>query len=238
LVIRDQKIIAGRSAKREKVYLTAIKTALFTNESHCKEVRHTLDKEKFKRILILGTSEKMVRKITHRLKLPSPSKVINIEEIASKEDIETAILSRKNEGKHVIPVPTIEIHRNYPQFVYDSVKVLLKRGVTLLPKKEKVFEKTVVQPEFGRKGRVTISESALTQMVLHCVDEYDDTIAIHKVTVTQEPRGYYLSLNIHVPIGVQLSGTIHALRDYIIESLEHYGGIHIRKVDIKVDKLH
>ncbi|MFO7729243.1 MAG: AAA family ATPase [Spirochaetia bacterium] len=238
LVIRDQKIIAGRSAKREKVYLTAIKTALFTNESHCKEVRHALDKEKFKRILILGTSEKMVNKITHRLKLPSPSKVISIEEIASKKDIETAILSRKNEGKHVIPVPTIEIHRNYPQFVYDSVKVLLKRGVTLLPKKEKIFEKTVVQPEFGRKGRVTISESALTQMVLHCVDEYDDTIAIHKVTVTQQPGGYYLSLNIHVPFGVQLSGTIHALRDYIIESLEHYGGIHIRKVDIKVDKLH
>src|SRR6056297_195421 len=238
LVIRDQKIIAGRSAKREKVYLTAIKTALFTNESHCKEVRHTLDKEKFKRILILGTSEKMVRKITHRLKLPSPSKVINIEEIASKEDIETAILSRKNEGKHVIPVPTIEIHRNYPQFVYDSVKVLLKRGVTLLPKKEKVFEKTVVQPEFGRKGRVTISESALTQMVLHCVDEYDNTIAVHKISVTQEPGGYYLALNIHVPFGVQLSGTIHSLRDYIIESLEHYGGIHVRKVDIKVDKLH
>src|SRR6056297_223689 len=238
LLIRDQRIIAGTSAKREKIYLSAIKTALFAKDAHCNQVRHALAKERFKRVLILGTSEKMVYKIALRLKLPKPTRIINIEEIASREDIETAVLSRKNEGKHVIPVPTIEIHRNYPQFVYDSVKVLLKRGVTLLPKKEKVFEKTVVQPEFGRKGRVTISESALTQMVLHCVDEYDDTIAIHKVTVTQEPRGYYLSLNIHVPFGVQLSGTIHALRDYIIESLEHYGGIHIRKVDIKVDKLH
>ncbi|MGC9311849.1 MAG: hypothetical protein ACP5IA_04080 [Sediminispirochaetaceae bacterium] len=235
LLIKDQRIIAGKSAKREKAYLSAIKTALFANDRHCREVRHVLEKEKFKRILILGTSEKMTSKISSRLKLPSPSKVINIEEIASKEDIETAVMSRRKEGKHVIPVPTIEIHRNYPQFVYDSVKVFLKKSFSFLPEKEKVFEKTVVQPEFG-KGRVTISETAVTQMVLHCVDEFDDTIAVRKVSVTQEPSGYYLNINIHVPFGVQLSGTIHSLRDYIIESLEHYGGVSIRKVDIKVDK--
>ena len=235
LLIKGQKIIAGKSAKREKAYLSAIKTALFANDAHCKQVRHALEKEKFKRILIIGTSEKMTLKIAHRLRLPAPSKIINIEEIASKQDIETAIMTRKKEGKHVIPVPTIEIHRNYPQFVYDSVKVFLKRNFRFLPSKERVFEKTVVQPEFG-KGKVTISETAVTQMVLHCVDEYDDTIAVRKVSVTQEPDGYYLNINIHVPFGVQLSGTIHSLRDYIIESLDHYGGVSIRKVDIKVDK--
>lgn len=238
LLIKDKKILAGKSAKKEAIYLSAIKTALFANNQHCNQVRSALDKEKFKRILILGTSEKMVHKIAARLRLPKPSKVINIEEIASKEDIETAVLSRKNEGKHVIPVPTIEIHRNYPQFVYDSVKVFLKRNFSFLPKKETVFEKTVVQPEFGKKGKVTISETALTQMVLHCVDEFDDTIAVRKVTVNQSPSGYFLNVNIHVPFGVQLSGTIHSLRDYIIESLEHYGGVPIRKMDIKVDKFH
>lgn len=236
LLIRDQRIVAGTSAKREKVYLSAIKTALFAKDEHCRQVRHALEKERFKRILILGTSEKMVHKIALRLKLPKPARIINIEEIASREDIETAVLSRKNEGKHVIPVPTIEIHRNYPQFVYDSVKVFLKRSFSLLPGKEQVYEKTVVQPEFGKKGKVTISESALTQMVLHCVDEFDDTIAVSKVTVNQSPSGYMLSIHIHVPFGVQLSGTIHTLRDYIIESLEHYGGVPIIKLDIKVDK--
>jgi len=236
LLIKDQSIIAGTSAKREKIYLSAIKTALFAKDEHCKQVRSALEKEKFKRVLILGTSEKMVHKIAARLKLPKPSRIINIEEIASREDIETAVLSRKNEGKHVIPVPTIEIHRNYPQFVYDSVKVFLKRSFSLLPGKDEVYEKTVVQPEFGKKGKVTISEAALTQMVLHCVDEFDDTIGVSKVSVNQNPSGYFLSLQIHVPFGVQLSGTIHSLRDYIIESLEHYGGVPIIKMDIKVDK--
>ncbi len=237
LLIRDQRIIAGTSAKREKIYLSAIKTALFAKDTHCNQVRRALAKEKFKRVLILGTSEKMVYKIALRLKLPKPTRIINIEEIASREDIETAVLSRKNEGKHVIPVPTIEIHRNYPQFVYDSVKVFLKRNFSFLPGKEEVYEKTVVQPEFGKKGKVTISEAALTQMVLHCVDEFDDTIDVRKVSVNQTSSGYFLSIQIHVPFGVQLSGTMHSLRDYIIENLEHYGGVPIIKLDLKVDKL-
>lgn len=239
LLIRDQKIIAGKSAKREQAFLAAIKTALFTDASHRDEVRHALEKDHFKRILIIGTSEKMVKKISSRLRLPSPAKVINIEDIASSKDIETAIRSRMSEGKHVIPVPTIEIHRNYPQFVYDSVRVFLKHGFRIFPGKgpSKSFEKTVVQPQFGKRGRVSISETALTQMVLHCVDEFDDTISVRKLTVKNDKKGYRLSLNIKVPYGIQLSGTIHKLRDYIIKSLEHYAGIQVESVNIKVDQL-
>jgi uncharacterized alkaline shock family protein YloU/predicted kinase len=237
LLIKEQKIIAGKSAKRESAFLSAIKTALFTDEEHRKEVRHALEKDDFKRILIIGTSEKMVKKITARLGLPSPDKVINIEEVASSKDIETAIRSRLSEGKHVIPVPTVEIHQNYPQFVYDSVRVFLKHGFRFLPRKHKSFEKTVVQPQFGKRGRVSISETALTQMVLHCVDEFDDTITVRKLTVKNDKAGYRLSLNIKVPYGIQLSGTIHKLRDYIIKSLEHYAGIRVERVNIKVDQL-
>jgi uncharacterized alkaline shock family protein YloU len=237
LLIRDQKIIAGKSAKREKAYLGAIKTALFDDSNHRKQVLHALEKERFKRILIIGTSEKMVRKIAERLQLPPIVKIINIEEVASRRDIETAIRSRKTEGKHVIPVPTIEIHQNYPQFVYDSVKVFLKRGVNIVPRRGKIFEKTVVQPEFGRFGRVSISETALSQMVIHCVDEFDDTISVKKITVKNDRDGYRLALKIHVPQGVQITGRIHSLRDYIRESLNHYAGIHVPRVDITIDKL-
>ncbi len=237
LLIKDQKIIAGKSAKRESAFLSAIKTAIFAEESHRKQVKHSLQRENFKRILIIGTSEKMVRRISSRLGLPPPSKIINIEEVASSKEIETAIRSRLSEGKHVIPVPTVEIHRNYPQFVYDSVRVFIKQAFKFMPSKDKSFEKTVVQPQFGRRGRVSISETALTQMILHCVDEFDDTISVRKLTVKDNMSGYRLSLNVKVPYGIQLTGTIHKLRDYITKSIEHYAGIQVERVDIKVDQL-
>ena len=115
LLIQDDKIVAGRSAKREKTYMGAVRVALFDDKDHRDSVAKVLRKTHIKKILLLGTSEKMVSKIAMRLQLPQPQKIIHIEEIATKEEIEKAVKSRQVEGKHVIPVPTIEVKKNYPQ---------------------------------------------------------------------------------------------------------------------------
>jgi adenylate kinase family enzyme len=117
-----------KSAKKEKTFLGAVKTSLLDEQSHRTDIFKALQKQKFKRILIIGTSDRMTKKIALRLGLPAPTKFIRIEEIASEEEIETAIRSRTVEGKHVIPVPAIEISRNYPSIVYDTIKVSSKRN--------------------------------------------------------------------------------------------------------------
>jgi len=234
LLIKGEKIVAGKSAKREKVFLTAIKTALFDDEQQRDEVIQKLQKEHYKRILILGTSDKMVRKIAHRLKLPEPERIYKIEEFASKEEIETAMHIRNSEGKHVIPVPTIEITRNYPQIVYDSMRIFFKKKLPL-PWKKKMFEKTIVRPEFGKRGKITISEAALAQMVVHCLDEFDDTLKVKKVLVKNNPEGYKLTVKLKVPLKRQISGILQELQKYIADSLEHYGGVIVSEVNIEVD---
>jgi uncharacterized alkaline shock family protein YloU len=178
-----------------------------------------------------------VEKITERLQIPHASKVIKIEEIASMAEIEKAIRSRKVEGKHVIPVPAIEIRRNYPQIFYDSVRVFLQRsfGAPAL-KAHKIYEKSVVRPQFSKRGRVAISEDALSQMVVHCVDEYDNKIRIRKVSIRTDSRGYRLTIAIEIPFGTQLTGTIHGLQQYIIDNIEHFTGILIEEVNILVDR--
>ncbi|GHV81596.1 hypothetical protein AGMMS49991_01540 [Spirochaetia bacterium] len=69
LLIRDNRILAGHSAKKEKTFLAAVKVALFDHKAHRDEVARKLQSEKFKKILLLGTSEKMVNKIASRLQL-------------------------------------------------------------------------------------------------------------------------------------------------------------------------
>ncbi len=114
LLIRGDQILAGRSAKKDPTYLGAIKTALFDDREHREMVSRALQHERFRKILVIGTSERMVQKICDRLQLPHPIKVIKIEEIATKAEIEKAVQSRKVEGKHVIPVPALEIKRGLP----------------------------------------------------------------------------------------------------------------------------
>jgi len=234
LLIMGEKIIAGKSAKREQVFLRAIKTALFDNEDQREEVISALQKHHFKRILILGTSERMIHKIASRLKLPPPMQVFKIEEFASKEEIETATQIRNSEGKHVIPVPTLEISRTYPQIVYDSMKIFFKKRLPI-PWRRKVFEKTIVRPEFGKRGKITISEAALGQMVVHCLDEFDDSIKVKKVLVKDTPEGYNLTVKLKVPMKSQISGVMKELQQYIVDSLERYGGIIVAQANIEID---
>ena len=236
LLIKGDKIISGKSAKKEKVFLKAIKTALFDEEEHRAEVMASLQKEHFKRILIIGTSERMVLKIASRLKLPEPNSIFKIEDFASREEIETAINIRNREGKHVIPVPTIEITRNYPQIVYDSLRIFLKRRLST-PWNKKVFEKTIVRPEFGKRGKITMSEAALTQMVIHCLDEFDSEIKVKKVLVKTEADGYNLNVKLKMPIKLQISSTLRELQRYIADSLERYGGVFVTEVNIEIDDL-
>ena len=75
--------------------------------------------------------------------------IIKIQDIASQEDIERAIRTRKIEGKHVIPVPSIEIKRNYPNIFYDAIKIFKrKKGPAALAGGPSVHEKSVVRPEY------------------------------------------------------------------------------------------
>ena len=241
LLIQDEKIVAGRSAKREKTYMGAVRVALFDDKEHRDSVARVLRKTHIKKILLLGTSEKMVMKIAMRLQLPQPRKIIHIEEIASKEDIEKAIKSRQVEGKHVIPVPSIEVKKKYPQIFSTSMRDFFNKSKIFAKANKnltgKMIEKSIVQPEFSKKGRIEISEAALTQMVMHCVNECDPQVKIKKISIKTDARGYRLVVTIDVPFGTQLTGKVHKLQQYIIDKIESFTGILIEEVSIIIDKI-
>ena len=101
----------------------------------------------------------------------------------------------------------------------------------------KMSEKSIVTPEFSKKGRIEISEAALSQMAMHCVSEYDADIRIKKLSIKTDKRGYRLIITIDVPFGKQLTGEIHNLQQYIIDNIERYTGILIEEVSIIIDKI-
>lgn len=241
LLIHDTTILAGKSAKQEKNYISAIKTALFTDEEHRQGVVRMIQDKKIKKILLLGTSEKMVARVAETLELPPISQIIKIEEIASQKDIEHAIKSRFEEGKHVIPVPTIEVKRDYAQILSDSIRIFFKGGKDKDGvKRSRFFEKSVVQPNYhdsGTGGTVTISEAALSQMILHCIDEYDGDILVRKIKVKMGRSGYSIDLFIDVPFGKTLTGELHELRSYILDNIQKYTGIIIDHLEIAIDNI-
>ncbi len=235
LVIKDKKIIAGKSAKKEKSMVEAIKTALFLDENHLQNVLSALEKENFKRVLIIATSEKMVNKITERLGLPYPKKIIRIEDIASQKEIEEAKKSRELEGKHVIPVPAVEVRTNYPHIFFQSIKILFERKI-FKRKKQNVYEKSIVRPAFSSKGEITISDKAVSQMVFQCVKEFDDRLKVDRVIVERQKNGYRFVIMLEVPYGIRVAGTMQDLQNYIIENMDKFAGVSVNEVNIRIEK--
>jgi len=237
LLIEGNRIIAGHSAKKEKSFLAAVKVALFDEKRHRDEIARKLHDEKVRKILLLGTSDKMVNKIAARLQIPPPGKIIRIEDIATQDEIDKAIRTRRIEGKHIIPVPSIEVKRNYPGIFHNAMRIFMGRADAKVGPTPSVHEKSVVRPSYSKRGRVAISEAALSQMVIHCVDEHNPDIRIRKIVVRDSESGYSLAITIDVPYGTQLGGNIHELQRYVIDSIERYTGILIEEVNIIIDRL-
>ena len=239
LLIQGNSIVAGKSAKRERIYMSAVRTALFDDPLHQHEVIKAIKSRKIRKILLIGTSERMVARTAERLGLPPPSKMIFIEEISSKEDIEKAQKSRNEDGKHVIPVPSIEVERDYPHLISDSIKVLFQKGRRFSKKKgkeHKVYEKSVVQPSFhtGEKGKVAISEHALGQMIAHCVDEFDGSLIIRKIKIKPSHGVYRMRAEVEIPFGHRLTDNLHELQEYVVDRIEKFTGIMIGEFDLVV----
>ena len=119
LLIKGTKILAGTSAKNEQNRIQAVKRAIFTEESHAKQVREALAKNDIKRLLIIATSDNMINKIVGRLQLNPPVKTVYINQIASKAEIKKARYSRLQEGKHIVPVPTVELKPHFTGYFAD-----------------------------------------------------------------------------------------------------------------------
>jgi len=235
LLIRDNRIIAGHSAKKEKSFLAAVKVALFDEKSHRDEVARRLQNEKYKRILIIGTSEKMINKIAARLQLSPPSKIIKIEDISTQEDIDNAIRSRRIEGKHIIPVPSIEVKKSYSNIFFSTIQIF-KRRITRVAIPT-LHEKSIVRPTYSKRNKLVMSEPALTQLVTQSVDEYNKDIKIKKILVKETELGYRLVITIDIPYGIQLGDNINKMQRHIINDIERYTGIFIEEVNIIIDKI-
>ncbi len=160
LLIRESRIVAGVSAKREATKIGAIRRALFVDPAHRDGVRRALEALRPRRVLILGTSRDMVDRIAAALGLPAPARYIGIEEVATPAEIRRAQLIRRTQGRHVIPAPTFEVKRSFSGYLLDPLR-LFYRGKNRPAGPGQVIEKTMVRPTYSSLGRFFITRQVV-----------------------------------------------------------------------------
>lgn len=239
ILIKDGKIIAGASAKKEQNRIMAVRRAIFVLPGHAESVRAAIEKVLPKRILVLGTSENMVHKITKALKLPSIKKIIRIEDIASKADMEKAQFYRLKQGKHIIPVPTIELKPHFSGYLIDPLQSFFKQSST---RRRRLGEKSIVRPAFSYFGKLIIDDKAIREIIQKKLETLTAVRSINHIHVShvyegEEDRGLHITSDVSLTYGSHIPTLVQQIQREMQGVVEYMTGMTVHDVSIRVRSL-
>ncbi len=234
LLINETRVLKGKSAKKEKTIVQAVKTAIFMDKEHREKVIEAINVEKPNKILIIGTSEKMVEKIAKALSFPQIDQKIFIEDISNEEEMKLAKQYREKEGKHVIPVPTFEIKKDFSGYFIDTLRIFKRKRES---NKDHIYEKTVVRPTFSYLGKYTISNKVIKQLIHHVAKKVQYVSKVYNIYINSKDHGVSIKINAVVIYGKQIKIVIEELQEEIIKEIENMTSLNILSVDVIVKKM-
>ena len=247
ILIHDNKIVAGFSAKKESSRLKAVRRAIFQDEVQVKSVREQLDKIKPNKLMIIGTSDNMVKKITKALGLQEPDRYIRIEDVATPKEIEKAQHARLKEGKHIIPVSTMELKPHFRGYLIDPIKTMWRRRTlkkqdqdTLGQIGSEGFERSVVRPAFSYYGRLTFDDEVIIKLIrngLKKVAGVDETSIISFKKSDKGQNGLVVDMAVVIEHGYPVKPLMQQVQKSVRNEIEYITGMSIERMSIKVKNI-
>ncbi|MEK5529818.1 hypothetical protein BK128_13300 [Viridibacillus sp. FSL H7-0596] len=230
LIVNGEKV-AGLSAKFEKSPFKAVKRAIFTDEEHLQDVQEAIDQHQPKKILLIGTSDKMTIQIAKRLGYGDIDHFYYISDLRSSGEMKLAQFIRKTEGKHIMPIPLKQVEQNF-------FKRFIQKGVEIFtPKREKIGETTIVQPDFHDET-ITIQKKAFTDMVKITCDLNSNIEKSSKIQYQQLPLpSVHITVALKGPIDYSIPDAMMALQKDIAQQFDTHFDLELAEIRITVNQI-
>lgn len=236
LLIKDGKIVAGSSAKREGSKMAAVRRAIFLEQPHRGEVRDALWSLKPHRVLVLGTSDDMIVRICDALDLPHPETTVRIEEIASPAQIRLARRKRRQEGKHVIPAPTFEVKKTFSGYMVDPLRFFFKRGNDL-EEEAIAVDTSVVRPTFSSHGRFFIADTVVAAIATRAAEEVEGIGRVGRVVVESRQEGVVVEMDIALRYGCQIWEALRGAQQAVAQQIEQMTALNVLEINLDAKRL-
>ena len=229
LLINENRVVAGESAKKASTKIETVKKALFLHDDEKKVIQKALKKYKVKKILILGTSDGMVEKIAENLGLPKVSDTTYITDVAPEEEMKTARNIRVTEGKHVIPVPTFEIKKDFSGYLLDPLQIFKSKGKGKQPY---ISEKSIIRPTFSYMGNFTISDSVFRQIAEYQAEKMPEIYKVLRTRVQNYGEGPLIDMEVSVVYGYNVAEGLVEFKKKIVKEIENLTAMNVVKLDV------
>lgn len=235
LLIADGQIVAGYSAKREATRMAAVRRAILNDPEHARILREALGGRNSRRILVLGTSRNMVRRILTALGLDEAAvRWVDIVSVASPAEIESALKVRRDEGKHVIPAPTLEVQKTFSGYLVAPLHfIFFHRGrghrVTV--------EKSIVRPTYSSLGRFYIADTVIAAIVREVARGVAGVGEVRRVMVHSRPGGVELELELALSVRQNLFGILAEVQSRARQGIEFTTALTVTNLSVSVRRL-
>ena len=234
LLVKENAIVAGQSAKKAPTKIETIKKALFNDANQKAEMQEAIIKLNPKSILILGTSDKMVKTIAENLGLPPIKKTIYITDVATEEEIENAKRIRTTEGKHVIPVPTFELKKDFSGYLLDPLQIFKSQGLNGNPY---IAEKSIIRPTFNYIGNFTISDSVFKQIIEVQAKDIKSISKIIRIRVNKSEEGPNVYIEVEIVYGFNIITELKKFKERCIRDIERQTRMNVTEFKIVAKKI-
>ena len=234
LLISGNDVLAGISAKKAPTKIETVRNALFQNEERKKEIQAAIKKKKPDSILILGTSDEMVSRIAENLGFEPISETIYITDVATEAEMQMARNIRVNEGKHVIPVPTFALKKDFSGYLLDPLQIFKSKGRGNEPY---ISEKSIIRPTFSYMGNFKISDTVFKQIIDVVAEKVDGVYKINRTIIRKHEEqndGIYIYIEVIIQFGFNINDTMQALKKKIIKEIEKMTAMNVLNMDIVV----
>ncbi len=235
LLIKENEVVAGVSAKKAPTKIETVKKALFNNKEEAEEIKKAFRKYRPESILILGTSDNMITKIRENLGLPELTETIYIQDVATEIEMQEARRIRQTQGKHVIPVPTFEIKKDFSGYILDPLQIFKSKGKNSKPY---ISEKSIIRPTFSYLGNYKISDTVFRQIVEKLADDTDAIHKINKVRVETADDGVYIYLEVVIVFGYNVFESLKEFKLKCKREIENLTAMNLGRIDILAKGIH
>ena len=155
--------------------------------------------------------------------------------------MEEAVRIRRTEGKHIVPVPTFEIKKDFSGILLDPFRILSRgRKKNKKNKKENAgVERSVIRPVFSYFGKYTIKDKVFKDIIRLVCDRIKGITEISTIRIdkAQNSNDIEISMNMEIAYGYNISEMAEEMKKQAKKELEYMTSVNISMVNVKIVKI-
>ena len=133
------------------------------------------------------------------------------------------------EGKHVIPVPTFELKKDFSGYLLDPLQIFKSKGKGQKPY---ISEKTIIRPTFSYLGKFTISDTVFRQIVEYIAERMPSIYKVVRTRATSTEVGPSIYMEVTVMYGYNIQEVLKEFKEKARKEIENLTAMNVISMDI------